>query len=450
MVKSKTRFVCQQCGHDSPKWLGKCPGCGEWNSLAEEQCRPREQRIEGRETVQPVLLADVVPDAVQRFSTGIGELDRVLGGGVIPGALVLVGGDPGIGKSTLLLQAACRVSEAGNSVLYVTGEESREQIRYRAERLRAVGSGLLVLAESSLEEVIKVISTMRPGLVIIDSIQTMFSGELASAPGSVAQVRESAARLMTVGKTLHIPMVLVGHVTKDGNLAGPRVLEHMVDTVLYFEGERHHAFRILRAVKNRFGSTNEIGVFEMTGLGLREVINPSEVFLSQKSVSAPGSVVVASLEGSRPVLLEVQALVTGNSYPNPRRLVTGLDWNRVLLMIAVMDKRLGYNLGAFDVFVNVAGGVHIEEPAADLGICLALASSLKNRPVPEDIVAMGEVGLTGEVRSVSSLEMRVKEAAKLGFKRCIVPKNNGLQDPCGKMILLVRTVEEAVEAALAG
>lgn len=447
-MKSKTRFVCQQCGHDSPKWLGKCPGCGEWNSLVEEQCRSKDFKTVGKEAAQPVPLLDVIPDAVKRFSTGIGELDRVLGGGVIPGALVLVGGDPGIGKSTLLLQAACRIAEAGKQVLYVTGEESREQIRYRAERLQALVSGLFVLPESSLEEVIRVISTLRPGLVIIDSIQTMFSGELASAPGSVAQVRESAARLMTVGKSLHIPMVLVGHVTKDGNLAGPRVLEHMVDTVLYFEGERHHAFRIIRAVKNRFGSTNEIGVFEMTGLGLREVKNPSEVFLSQKPVSAPGSVVVASLEGSRPVLLEVQALVTGNSYPNPRRLVTGLDWNRVLLMVAVMDKKLGYNLGAFDVFVNVAGGVHIEEPAADLGICLALASSLKNRPVPGDIAVMGEVGLTGEVRSVSGLEMRVKEAAKLGFKRCIVPRNNGLNGIDPKITILVQSVEEAVEAAL--
>lgn len=400
----------------------------------------------------PVAVTEITCGSTTRFSTGLGELDRVLGGGVVPGSLVLVGGDPGIGKSTLLLQAADRVARSHGTVLYVSGEESVEQVRMRAERLQALHPSLFLAAESGMESVTGFIAGMEPGLVIIDSIQTMYLPDLPSAPGSVGQVRECAARLLHVAKGQNIPVVLVGHVTKEGNLAGPRVLEHMVDTVLYFEGERHHAFRILRAVKNRFGSTNEIGVFEMSDGGLREVANPSEVFLAQRPLGATGSVVVASMEGTRPVLLEVQALVAGNAYNNPRRLVTGLDWNRALLMVAVLDKRIGLNLGGCDVYLNVAGGVRAEEPALDLGICLAIASSLKNRPVDQFTTVIGEVGLTGEVRAVSQLEARVKEAAKLGFKRCVVPRNNSKQpfQQGGMTVFPVGSLEDALEVSFGG
>ncbi|KKM12743.1 DNA repair protein RadA [Clostridiales bacterium PH28_bin88] len=452
-TRPKVRFVCQQCGHESAKWLGRCPACESWNSLVEERVMASGPVPRGVSTANlPVAVTEITCGSTTRFSTGLGELDRVLGGGVVPGSLVLVGGDPGIGKSTLLLQAADRVARSHGTVLYVSGEESVEQVRMRAERLQALHPSLFLAAESGMESVTGFIAGMEPGLVIIDSIQTMYLPDLPSAPGSVGQVRECAARLLHVAKGQNIPVVLVGHVTKEGNLAGPRVLEHMVDTVLYFEGERHHAFRILRAVKNRFGSTNEIGVFEMSDGGLREVANPSEVFLAQRPLGATGSVVVASMEGTRPVLLEVQALVAGNAYNNPRRLVTGLDWNRALLMVAVLDKRIGLNLGGCDVYLNVAGGVRAEEPALDLGICLAIASSLKNRPVDQFTTVIGEVGLTGEVRAVSQLEARVKEAAKLGFKRCVVPRNNSKQpfQQGGMTVFPVGSLEDALEVSFGG
>ncbi len=446
-LKRKVRFTCQQCGQESLKWMGRCPGCGEWNTMVEEGSGPSAVSLPGA-LVPPVAVTEVQGGELRRSLTGIRELDRVLGGGVVPGSVVLVGGDPGIGKSTLLLQAANQVSMNG-PVLYITGEESVEQVRLRAERLGTLSPRLYLMAETSVEAAILFIRDMCPLLVIIDSIQTMFLPELSAAPGSVGQVRECAARLVRVAKVDQIPVVLVGHVTKDGALAGPRVLEHMVDTVLYFEGDRHHAFRILRSVKNRFGATNEIGVFEMAAAGLQEVANPSQLFLQQRPRGAAGSVVVMSLEGTRPVLLEVQALVSGSGYANPRRLATGLDWNRALLMIAVLDRRGGFSLAQSDVFLNVAGGVRAEEPALDLGICLAIASSHRNRPLPVDMVVAGEVGLAGEVRAVTQLETRLKEAAKLGFRRAIVPQQQGLPD-VDMELAAAGTLEEALAAAFGG
>jgi len=441
-------YRCQECGFASPK-PGTCPDCrrasGAWVQLVEE--RPATQRTArraGAPAAPPRPLKDISMERDDRVRTGIDELDRVLGGGVVRGSLVLIGGDPGVGKSTLLLQTARALAQAAPPVLYVTAEESAAQVKMRADRLGIAGDGLLLWPETDLSLVQAQLDDVKPRGLVIDSIQTVFLPELESAPGSVAQVRECGARLMTLAKSRGIATFLVGHVTKEGALAGPRVLEHLVDTVLYFEGERHHSYRVLRAVKNRFGSTNEIGVFEMAEGGLVEVKNPSGFFLAERPEKAPGSVVVSSLEGTRPVLLELQALVAPAPVGTPRRTVLGADYNRVCLLLAVLEKRAGVPLGSQDVFVNVAGGARVTEPAADLGIVVAAASSYMDRPVPCDVLVVGEVGLTGEVRAVAGLELRLREAAALGFRRAIVPQNNVLEPP--KTTLDVRGVATVGDA----
>ncbi len=428
MKPEKTIYFCQSCGAQSPKWQGRCPDCGTWNSFIEEKVFPEarshrwEEGFSQMEPPQP--LNEVTTAREQRSLIGIDELDRVLGGGVVPASAVLVGGDPGIGKSTLVLQALDRLGQGEGQALYVSGEESSYQIKMRAERLGIGQSRILILAETSLERILAVLKEGRPQFVAIDSIQTIFSGDISSAPGSVSQVREAAARLMVWAKKSGSSLFLIGHVTKEGIIAGPRVLEHMVDTVLYFEGERGHAFRILRAVKNRFGSTNEIGVFEMKDSGLEEVKDPSQLFLAERPLNVAGSVVVPSLEGSRPILVELQALVSQTTFGVPRRTAMGVDTNRVSLLVAVLEKKVGLNLLTQDIFLNVAGGIHIEEPAVDLGIVACLAGSFLDRPIPPTTVLFGEVGLTGEVRGVSQALLRVKEAQKLGFTRCLLPRNN--------------------------
>jgi DNA repair protein RadA/Sms len=441
-------YRCQECGFASPK-PGTCPDCrrasGAWVQLVEERpVTQRTARRAGTPAIQPRPLKDISMEQDDRVRTGIDELDRVLGGGVVRGSLVLIGGDPGVGKSTLLLQAARALARAAPPVLYVTAEESAAQVKMRADRLGIAGDGLLLWPENDLSVVQAQLDDAKPRSLVIDSIQTVFLPELESAPGSVAQVRECGARLMTLAKSRGIATFLVGHVTKEGALAGPRVLEHLVDTVLYFEGERHHSYRVLRAVKNRFGSTNEIGVFEMAEGGLVEVKNPSGFFLAERPDKAPGSVVVSSLEGTRPVLLELQALVAPAPVGTPRRTVLGADYNRVCLLLAVLEKRAGVPLGSQDVFVNVAGGARVTEPAADLGIVVAAASSYMDRPVPGDVLVVGEVGLTGEVRAVAGLELRLREAAALGFRRAIVPQSNVLEPP--KTSLDVRGVATVGDA----
>ena len=440
-------YRCQQCGFASGK-PGTCPDCARtssWVTLVEERAEPGPRSRRPATTGgRPTALSDVVMERGDRLLTGIGELDRVLGGGVVRGSLVLIGGDPGIGKSTLLLQAARALATVGPPILYVSAEESLAQVKLRADRLGIAGDGLLLWAENDLSVVQAQLEDIKPRALIIDSIQTVFLPDLESAPGSVAQVRECAARLMTVAKGRGIATFLVGHVTKDGALAGPRVLEHLVDTVLYFEGEAHHAYRVLRAVKNRFGSTNEIGVFQMAEQGLVEVANPSGFFLAERPVDAPGSVIVSSLEGTRPLLLELQALVARASFGTPRRTVLGADYNRVCLLLAVLEKRAGLPIGNQDVFVNVAGGGRVVEPAADLGIVVAAASSYMERPVAGDVLVLGEVGLTGEVRGISGIEPRLKAAAQLGFRSAVVPRGN-LED-AAKLELTVRGVASVTEA----
>lgn len=422
-MRQKTVYSCSQCGAQSPKWMGKCPDCGAWNSMVEE-LRPATSAVRsgralpGKSIALPI--GEVPHQAEKRLCCGIGELDRVLGGGLVPGSLVLIGGDPGIGKSTLLLQAMHHLAADG-AVLYVSGEESAAQTRLRGERLGVSGRQLLVLAENTLEEIVAQIEKLKPRAVVVDSIQTVWTQALESASGSVSQVRESAGRLMLLAKGSGIPIFIVGHVTKDGAIAGPRVLEHMVDTVLYFEGDRGHPYRILRAVKNRFGSTNEIGVFEMKSGGLAEVANPSELFLSERPLDAAGSVVTAALEGSRTLLVEIQALVTPSAYGTPRRTTIGVDSNRLALLVAVLEKKAGLHLGGQDIFLNVAGGARLSEPAADLAILLAVASSHLDRPVDPHTVVFGEVGLAGEVRAVTQPEPRLAEAEKLGFTHCLLP-----------------------------
>jgi DNA repair protein RadA/Sms len=446
-------YRCQECGFASPK-PGTCPDCrragGAWVQLVEERrTASRAARRADTPAAQPRLLKDISMDRDDRVRTGIDELDRVLGGGVVRGSLVLIGGDPGVGKSTLVLQAARALAQVAPPVLYVTAEESAAQVKMRADRLGITSDALLLWPETDLSIVQAQLDDVKPRGLVIDSIQTVFLPELESAPGSVTQVRECGARLMTLAKSRGIATFLVGHVTKEGALAGPRVLEHLVDTVLYFEGERHHSYRVLRAVKNRFGSTNEIGVFEMAEGGLVEVKNPSGFFLAERPENAPGSVVVSSLEGTRPVLLELQALVAPAPVGTPRRTVLGADYNRVCLLLAVLEKRAGVPLGSQDVFVNVAGGGRVTEPAADLGIVVAAASSYMDRPVPSDVLVVGEVGLTGEVRAVAGLELRLREAAALGFRRAIVPQSNILEPP--KTSLAVRgvaTVGDALTALL--
>jgi DNA repair protein RadA/Sms len=447
----KTIFSCQSCGYQSPKWLGKCPDCGGWDGFVEERQATGPLSVTRNAVVapsMPVPIDSIEIDHEQRLLTTIHEFDRVLGGGLVQGTLVLVGGDPGIGKSTLMLQVLHGLAGQGRKVLYVSGEESIRQIRLRSQRLETVSSSLLVVSEVEVDAILAMVDSIKPEVLVIDSIQTMFSSELGSAPGSVSQVREATVRLMLMAKRSGIPTFLVGHVTKDGAIAGPKLLEHMVDTVLYFEGDRNHIFRVLRAVKNRFGSTNEIGVFEMKERGLEEVANPSAVFLSGRPASAAGSVVAASMEGTRPILVELQALTSGTNFGTPRRTILGLDPNRVALLAAVMEKKIGMHLMGYDIFMNVAGGVRVIEPAVDLAIVAAIASSFLDKPVPDRTVVMGEVGLTGEVRAIGQADTRIYESAKMGFNRCIVPQSNLKRLPAmeGVEIAGVSTVSEAVES----
>lgn len=422
--KSKTNFFCQNCGHQSPKWLGKCPSCGGWNQFVEEEIRDEGAGpfAEMQFGEVPVPITDIPAEEKERLLTGIAEMDRVLGGGIVAGSAVLVGGDPGIGKSTLLLQILQNLAATGVRCLYVSGEESAGQIKLRGRRIGADSSNLIVLIEINLENILKRITETAPAVVVIDSIQTVYSSLLSSAPGSVGQVRETSGRLILQAKKTGIPLFLIGHVTKDGSLAGPKVLEHMVDTVLYFEGDAGHAYRIIRGIKNRFGPAGEIGVFEMRDRGLVEVGNPSAFFLSERPESAAGSVVVPSMEGSRPILVEIQSLASPNNFGAPRRTTIGVDHNRVALLVAVLDKVCNMPVGSRDIFLNVAGGVKVEEPAVDLGVVASLASSFLDRPIDPGTVVFGEVGLTGEVRGISQTEMRLREAARMGFHRCILPR----------------------------
>jgi DNA repair protein RadA/Sms len=449
-----TVYVCQKCGNQSRKWLGKCPDCGEWNSFVEERARvaPKKEGAAARggfqlREVRPVAYSEIESQDDARVSSGIEEFDRVLGGGVVPGSLVLIGGDPGIGKSTLLAQAADKLSGQGMTVLYVSGEESERQIKMRGERLGLEALNLYLLPETNLENIFAEIERMQPHVVIVDSIQTVFSSGIESAPGSVSQVREVAGQFLMLAKNRGIPVFLIGHVTKEGSIAGPKALEHIVDTVLYFEGERHHNHRIVRATKNRFGAANEVGVFEMTGAGLIAVANPSEMFLQERPVGAAGSVVTACMEGTRPVLVEIQALVSGSKYGTGRRMAQGVDQNRVALMIAMLEKRVGFHLMGDDVFVNIAGGLEIDEPAADLGVVSAIASSFKNVPIDALTAVFGEVGLTGEVRGAMQAQARAREAQTLGFKKIIMPASNttGLERLLGTRVVGVRSVEEALD-----
>jgi len=442
----KPGYYCQECGHFTARWMGRCSGCGAWNTFVEEVIAvPRHQCLV-EDQVEPKPLIEVSPVDSGRWSTGMAELNRVLGGGVVPGSLILLGGDPGIGKSTLLLQVTGAVSAAGHRVLYVSGEESPHQIKLRADRLGVSNNELYVYPQTNLEALEEQMAKVNPILVVVDSIQTMYLSDISSAPGSISQVRGCTARLMQLAKKQAISIFVVGHVTKEGMIAGPKVMEHMVDVVLYFEGERHQTFRLLRGVKNRFGSTNEIGVFEMSGNGLLEVANPSAFFLMDHSFrNAAGTVVVPTLEGTRPLLIEIQALVCPTSFGTPRRMTAGVDHNRVALILAVLEKRLGLMLGNCDAYVNVVGGVRIDEPAADLGIAMALASSFRERTIDGSMVVMGELGLTGEIRPVNALDKRISEAAQLGFSRCIVPRQKGLLEINELEIKQVATLAEAFD-----
>lgn len=453
MAKLKTKFVCQECGYETAKWLGKCPGCQGWNTFVEEVEQPARGGALGnafQTQEQATSIINIESAKEPRIVTDSRELNRVLGGGIVPGSLILVGGDPGIGKSTLLLQTSHELTKKELKVLYISGEESARQTKLRADRLNAVSPDLFVLCETDIERIMSAIERVKPDFLVIDSIQTVYHPAISSAPGSVSQVRECTAHFMRIAKLKGIATVLVGHVTKEGAIAGPRLLEHMVDCVLYFEGERHHAYRVLRAVKNRFGSTNEIGIFEMRESGLVEVNNPSELFLSERPVGASGSAVVASVEGTRPILVELQALVAPTHYPSPRRMATGYDHNRLSLIIAVLEKRIGMFLQTQDVYLNVAGGVKLEEPAVDLAVAVSIASSFRDQPTNPYDAAFGEIGLTGEVRSVSRVEQRVNEAQKLGFRRIIMPEKSlkGFTPPPGIAVIGVSTVSEALNAAL--
>lgn len=444
MTKARLQYVCQSCGYTSAKWLGRCPSCEAWNSFVEEA--PPDARLPtspGAPAV-PVAVTEVVTAAEPRMTTGLLELDRVLGGGLVPGSLVLIGGDPGIGKTTLLTQACRSLAGLGRRVLYVSGEESITQIKLRADRLGVATPNLLLLAENNLESIVGACEGAKPQVVVVDSIQTVYKPDLPSAPGSIGQVRECTADLMRLAKGQNVTVLIVGHVTKEGQLAGPRVLEHIVDTVLYFEGDRHHAYRIVRATKNRFGSTNEIGVFEMRADGLREVANPSAAFLSERAAESPGSVVVCAMEGTRPLLVEVQALVTPTVFGMPRRTAAGVDYNRMVVLLAVLEKRAGLHLSSHDVYVSVAGGMTVDEPAVDLGAAAAVASSLRDRPVDAAAVAVGEVGLAGEIRVVPQLDKRAAEAARMGFRRCIVPKPAAELDVPGIELIPVEHIGEAL------
>ncbi|MDO8670808.1 MAG: DNA repair protein RadA [Dehalococcoidia bacterium] len=455
MVKraARTVFVCQQCGSESPKWMGKCPDCNEWNSYVETvQASSPQGTSASSATLQsrPQRLSGVASENFRRAKVGMAEFDRVLGGGLVPGSLVLIGGDPGIGKSTLVLQVCAMLERSLGRVLYVSGEESAEQIRMRADRLGITGNELFLVSETNLDAIMEHIQALSPKLVVIDSIQTVYLSDLSSAAGSVGQVRECTQRLMRWAKSIGVPVFIVGHVTKEGTIAGPRVLEHIVDTVLYLEGERFHTFRLLRSVKNRFGSTNEVGVFEMASNGLAEVDNPSAAFLAERSHLTTGATVAVTLEGTRPILVEVQALTTTTSFGLPRRTANGIDLNRLLLIAAVLTKRVGLGLSNQDIFVNVVGGLRVSEPAADLAVAVALASSFREAPVDPDLVVMGEVGLGGELRSVSQVERRLTEAAKLGFRACLLPRSSVHPRLLGQGIELIgaRDLGEALQIAL--
>lgn len=453
MAKNKSVYICQECGYESSGWLGKCPACSQWNTFVEEIIKSGYKNANSDiRDIKPVSINDVNSQAEERYHTGFKEIDRVLGGGLVKGSLILVGGDPGIGKSTLILQI-CNSIVIDSNILYFSGEESIGQIKIRADRLSVNNSRLLMVSETNFNIIESVILKEKPGLVIIDSIQTMFSEDITSAPGSVSQVREVTAKLMRIAKDNGISIIIVGHVTKEGAIAGPRVLEHMVDTVLYFEGDRHMTYRVLRSVKNRFGSTNELGIFEMRDTGLAEIDNPSEVMLAERPVNVPGSVVVASIEGTRPMLIEVQALVSPTNFGMPRRMATGTDYNRITLLMAVLEKRVGMQLGNFDAYVNVVGGIKIDEPACDLALIIAIASSFRNRIVDPDSVLIGEVGLTGEVRAVSHIDKRIMEAKRIGFKTCIIPFGNKnmikkMKELEGIQIKTVENVKEALDLLL--
>ncbi|MDE3018792.1 MAG: DNA repair protein RadA [Nitrospirota bacterium] len=453
-MRAKTSFLCQACGHQAPRWLGRCPDCGRWNSLKEERLPatgPGRLGNPGGAGSKATPIGEIEIVGEDRLLTGIGELDRVLGGGVIPGSVILIGGDPGIGKTTLLLQALPKLAQAGEKVLYVSGEESPRQIKMRAQRLAVDDPALFILAETSLETIFKSIQELQPTVVVVDSIQTVYTDQMTSAPGSISQVQEVAGQLMGFAKRGSVPVFIIGHVTKEGAIAGPRLLEHIVDTVLYFEGDRGHAYRILRAVKNRFGSTNEIGVFTMKDAGLEEVGNPSELFLAERPERSTGSVVVSSLEGSRPILVELQALVSSTNYAMPKRMANGVELNRVSLLLAVMEKRLGLHFSGQDVYVNVVGGLQIDEPAVDMGIALAVTSSLRERPIDHRTVVLGELGLGGEVRAISQVDLRLREAAKMGFRRCLLPERNLAKlEPVEEMELVgIREIGDALDAAFA-
>ena len=445
-MKAKTKYVCTACGYESAKWMGRCPGCDGWNTLEEEIVRSEKTtRSASSLSAKPTNLSQVDVTDYSRLTCGISELDRVLGGGIVRGSLVLVGGDPGIGKSTLLLQLATRLDKQA-TLFYVSGEESEKQLKMRSDRLCEEAPDFMVLSETDITIISKTLQDIHPDILIVDSIQTMYHPDISSAPGSVSQVRETTLTLMRYAKETGTAVFIVGHVTKDGAIAGPKVLEHMVDCVLYFEGERNHSYRILRAVKNRFGSTNEIGVFEMTDHGLCEVANPSMMLLEGRPDDAPGSAVVCTLEGTRPMLAEIQALVSPTSFGVPRRMATGIDYNRVNLMIAVLEKRVGLNLQNQDAYVNIIGGIRLDEPAADLALALAIASAFRNKSIDKSVVAIGEVGLTGELRAVNQIERRIAEAKKLGFKACLIPQANtkNLKTPQGIKLLPAKNLTEAL------
>ena len=448
-MKVKTIFVCNECGYESAKWMGKCPACNSWNTFFEEKLSTKVESGKREKKIQeaPKPLNSFVGQDAQRTSTGYAELDRVLGGGLVKGSLVLVGGEPGIGKSTLILQLCDKVKGEGK-VLYVSGEESAEQIKLRADRLNIKNDDILFLGETDIDIIDQNIEELNPKLVIIDSMQTMYSEDISSAPGSVSQVREITSRIMKICKSRKITTIIIGHVTKDGNIAGPRVLEHMVDTVLYIEGERYFSYRMIRGVKNRFGSTNEVGMFEMQEKGMVEITNPSSILISEREDNPSGSVVVATVEGTRPLLVELQALVTQSVFGLPRRTANGIDYNRLTLLVAVMEKKAGFMLGNQDVYLNVVGGLKVNEPALDLGIILATASSFKNVSIPKGVIALGEVGLTGEVRTINMMEKRLKEAERLGFKKCIIPENNKklLKESYKLDIIGVKNINEAMKA----
>ncbi len=454
MAKVKTKFVCTECGSESPKWMGKCPECGQWNTLVEEVEQKDiqiQQRLAGVLS-KPESLLEISEDIEERLSTGNCELDRVLGGGIVKGSLVLVGGDPGIGKSTLLLQIANNIGNEGRKVLYISGEESTAQIKLRAFRMDVRSGNIFLVSENNTQNVDVYVSDMKPDILIIDSIQTMYNPMITSAPGSVSQVREATLGLMKIAKQDGIATFIVGHVTKQGAIAGPRVLEHMVDTVLYFEGELYHTYRILRAVKNRFGSTNEIGMFEMRDIGLVQVKNPSEVLLSGRPINTSGTIVVPSIEGTRPMLVEIQSLVSSTVFGMPRRVAMGIDYNRVVLMVAVLEKKVGYPLQNYDAYINIVGGLQTKEPAIDLGIICSIASSYRDIAIDPKITVMGEVGLTGEIRTVGFIDKRLKEASKLGFETAIIPKSNleDLKDVGRMKVIGVKNVEEALELVMGG